>query len=379
MKLLCSLKNTNLLTSKIEITDLVFGGDGIGKLDGKVCFVPLTAPGDVVEVRITEEKKDYSRGEVVQILQPSTARVVPPCEYYEKCGGCNWQHLNADVQAGTKEKLVKTLFQKSFGDQWLWRGIVRSPKVLHYRNKIGLKWSGEKLGYFQRRSHVHLPIRSCLIADESINQQINSYEDKLKSAKTPSDDKKTYFIYSSSESAQEGLQFSQVNDAVNVLMKECVLSLLPQEEPTFFYDFYAGHGNFTFPTHEKLKEQFKTIPTMAVEYDAEMVQAGRKQAGKRKIQFTHAKVEDYLRREKLVDGALVLLDPPRAGCDDLVIDALLYSSVKKIIYVSCNPTTLHRDLKRLLSKKTFHLVSMQCFDMFPQTDHVEVVAEIVLS
>ena len=341
--------------------------------------MPLTAPGDVVEVRITEEKKDYSRGEIVQILQPSAQRVDPPCEYYQKCGGCNWQHLNPDFQVGMKEKLVQTLFRKSFGEDWVWRGIVKSPKSFHYRNKIGLKWSGDRLGYFQRRTHEHLPIKTCLIADETINRQLADYESKLKATVKTVDPKKTYFIYSSSDSVQEGLPFSQVNDDVNVFMKEDVLGLLPKEEPSAFYDFYAGHGNFTFPVYETLKEQFKTIPTVAVEYDPEMVQIGRQHAGKRKIQYLYAKVEDYLRREKLASGALVLLDPPRGGCDELVIDALLSSSVQKIIYVSCNPTTLHRDLKKLLSHKTFQLVSMRCFDMFPQTDHVEVVAEIVLS
>ncbi len=341
--------------------------------------MPLTAPGDVLEIRITEDKNDYCRGEVVQVLQPSKLRVVAPCEYYEKCGGCNWQHLSTEFQVQMKERLVKNLFQKTFGEDWDWRGMTPSPHLFNYRNKIGLKWNGHQLGYFQRRTHEHLAIHHCLIAEESINQQLPLFEKKLRQSKEPASEKKTYFIYSEIDAARDALQFSQVNDRVNALMIDQVLSLLPTVQPEAFYDFYAGHGNFTFPTYEKLKELTKATPTIAVEYDREMAIAGRVRAGKRKIQFHHCKVEDYLRREKLIPRSLVLLDPPRGGCDDLVMDALLHSSVSKIIYVSCNPMTLHRDLKRLLSKSTFQLVSMQCFDMFPQTDHVEVVAEIVHS
>jgi 23S rRNA (uracil1939-C5)-methyltransferase len=368
-----------LLTHKIEITDLVFGGDGIGKLNGKVCFVPLSAPGDLVEVIITEEKKDYSRGQIQNILRASADRAVPPCQYFEKCGGCNWQHLAYPSQVKYKQQLVESHFRRSFGEVWKLRDFQISPLQFEYRNKIGLKWNGSKLGYFQKRSHEHLPIKKCLIADDSINNQIAPLENDLVKQSILPDKDKTYYLYSKAGAADAEMNFSQVNEQVNVLMKEDVLSLLPENMPSAFFDFYAGHGNFTFLIYEKLKEKFKTVSTIAVEYDATMARKGRLLAGKRKIQFFHAKVEDYLRREKIPSAAFVLLDPPRGGCDALVIDALLHCKAQKIVYVSCNPTTLHRDLKSLLKYNTYQLESLRCFDMFPQSDHVEVVAEIKLS
>ncbi|MFN8943780.1 MAG: TRAM domain-containing protein, partial [Pseudobdellovibrionaceae bacterium] len=125
-----------MLTHKIEITDLVFGGDGIGKLNGKVCFVPLSAPGDLVEVIITEEKKDYSRGQIQNILQASADRSVPPCQYFEKCGGCNWQHLSYPSQVKYKQQLVESHFRRSFGEAWKLRDFQMSPLQFEYRNKI---------------------------------------------------------------------------------------------------------------------------------------------------------------------------------------------------------------------------------------------------
>ncbi len=363
-------------TFKIEITELVFGGDGIGKLDGKICFVPLAAPGDVLEIHIAEDKKDFSRGQIHKILQSSPLRIEPPCEYFEKCGGCNWQHLAYQTQIETKERLVTTLFRKSFGEEWIFRGMQASPREFHYRNKIGLKWNGASLGYFQRKTHEHLTVQRCMIADETINSKILVLADELRTSKQKVDLEKTHYIYADSQ--QTELSFSQVNEDVNGLMKEDVLQLV-NTEPSLFFDFYSGQGNFTFPIYEKLREMFKAVATHAVEFDSQMVAEARRLSGKRKIQVTHAKVEDFLRREKIPDQALVVLDPPRAGCHSLVIDALSHSSPQKIIYVSCNPMTLHRDLKQLMRNKKYRLSSVKCFDMFPQTDHIEVVAEIVLS
>lgn len=375
MRSLCFLKNTNLSTFKIEITDLVFGGDGIGKLNGKVCFVPLSAPGDVVEISITEDKRDFSRGQIERILHKSPLRIDPPCEYFAKCGGCNWQHLAYHTQLEMKEKLVTSLFRKSFGEAWTYRGIQRSPQEFHYRNKIGLKWDGKRVGYFHRKSHEHLSVSQCMIADETINLKIPALEEGLRQAAQKPHLEKTYFLYA--DSLHTELSFSQVNEAVNEFMKKDVLELVNGMEPSAFFDFYSGQGNFTFPIYEKLKEAFQVVATSAVEFDAQMVAEARRLSGKRKIRITHAKVEDFLRREKIPDKSLVLLDPPRMGCHALVMDALLHSATQKIIYVSCNPTTLHRDLKLLLKMGNYRLESMKCFDMFPQTDHIEVVAEIV--
>ncbi len=362
----------------------------MGRFENQVVFVPLTAPGDVVSVKIVELKKNFARGSLDKILEPSPSRVSPPCKYFEVCGGCSWQHISYDEQLLQKQKMIEDYLRRHLpGESPKIDKIVPSPNDFHYRNRIRLRHKGGRLGYYKRRTHELVAVDKCLIAEESINDLIHKIQSShlassVQAVQLFSNGK---FVIVDETADEEGLvdsAFSQVNTAQNTNLINFVLQWIGSEKPKTVYDLYCGSGNLTFP----IREKFGGAHIHAVELNSEAVSHAQQTAKARGFQsqtihFYHADVGMFLKRHVIADFSTVVLDPPRAGCSPEVIRAIAFSKFEKLIYVSCDYTSFLRDYKLICQIRSENglpprqLKQLQPLDMFPQTDHVETVALIV--
>lgn len=375
---------------QVKIEKIVVGGAGMGRIDNQVVFVPFSAPQDLLEIEITEKSKNFMIGKIKAILEASPLREKPPCPVFELCGGCQIQHLNYPAQVSEKLNLVKEALTKFLNKQpqsgfdQLALAIEKSPKDFSYRNRIQLHKEKNQVGYFAPKSHKLIPIEACLIAEDSLNEKMKElrsnsklkdgrYEITLNSELNPE--------IKSSDSEESYLTFSQVNRFQNEKLIEYVLSLAKDGAFDQIYDLYSGSGNFTFP----LFNLFRSAKVSAVELNPTAIDFGQSKLramniSPKKAAFYLSDVESFLKQTPLNPNSLVILDPPRDGCSEKVIKYLGLQKVKKIIYISCHPASLGRDLERFfqISQQNYRMTSIKCFDMFPQTAHVETVVNIEL-
>ena len=430
----------------LTIDSLSYGPAGIGRLDGKVIFVPDTVPGDVVEVVLEQEKKTYAVGRLVAVKQPSPQRREPPCPYMARCGGCPWQQVNYAEQLRAKEALVRENMRRIGGlDDPPVQPILASPQEWHYRHRIRLRTDPPaRLGFYLARTHELVEIESCLIADEDSAEQLRQARAWLAVLQTTV---RRVELLSSEPgrvklasrivlvgNAEGGFQpndqavcqrfladhplvaglvlfgkgwrrewgdtlltlplgiadshgeehrlavssgtFTQVNPAGNRLLLQTVLQVSGVQPEHRVIDLYCGAGNLSLV----LASQVRTLT--GVEQDRLAIadaQANAARLGLTNTQFVHASVGKGL-RALLQSGEradVVILDPPRAGAAE-IIDMLPRLGAQRIVYVSCDPTTLARDLGRL-GAHHYRVESLQPIDLFPHTYHVETVAVAVLT
>ena len=371
-------------TLEVEIESLSFGGDGVAKKDGLVYFVPFAAPGDFLKVKTTEKKKNFARAEILEILKPGPSRQKAPCPVYGKCGGCNWQHISYPEQLRQKQAIVKKQLGGFITDPKQLLEIVPSPSQFTYRNRIQLKFDGKKLGYYERQTHKVIGIERCEIAEKELNLALQKKSKALLSSGAEPNPKIELFldihnkVHESSEKEEsDSVGFSQVNSGQNTNLVATTLEWMKAFSSNEVYDLYSGAGNFTFP----ILEAFPKAMVTAVELSEASVKLAHAQIKKanlspKRIRFLLSDVSLFLKRQILGQGAIVLLDPPRVGCAPEVIDALAKQPIQRLFYISCNPASLSRDIERLQRSAPWRLVRAQPFDMFPQTDHVEVLAEL---
>jgi 23S rRNA (uracil1939-C5)-methyltransferase len=375
---------------EVEIEKLSFGGNGIARTEsGVVVFVPYSAPGDRLQVKITELKKRHAEAEIVRILRASPERAVPPCPVFGVCGGCNWQHLSYSTQTGHKEKIVREFLQKfaNAGTEFL--PIAESPKPFHYRNRAQLKYQDGKLGFFKKNSHSVVDTDVCFILEKELSDEIPRLKKELQASTVKNAeiravglalqiDGRVVSDLSPAEADADG--FSQVNRFQNALLTQSLLERLQKtNSDADIYDLYAGSGNFTFP----IIESFPKNRVLGVELHAgaaKKAQARLKSMGKspKRAEFYCSDVELFLRRFPVSTNSILVLDPPRVGCSEQVMASIAALAPQKILYISCDPASLARDLDWLWkkSKRPLRLSLVQCFDMFPQTHHVETLVEI---
>lgn len=358
---------------EIQIDRLSFGsGAGVGRHQGKVVFVPFTAPGDTIKAKVTNDKSNFSDAELLEVLKPSSKRIDPACEVFGQCGGCQWQHVNYDTQLEEKLAAVQKIFSQNKLEVQSWKNTISSPQIWNYRNRIQLHSTGKSFGYHARGSNRLVEIKKCPIAEEPINDFIRS--NTLPAGRVElSLDKNLKVHYRTADDELGSHDFSQVNRFQNEKLISSVLEHLSQFKPQKFLDLYAGSGNFTFPIFESLKN----VSFRAVEYSENSVRAANESLraqnlSPNKISFYCADVAVFLKRQRISAEEFVLLDPPRAGCSNEVIERLASSGLKNAIYISCDPTTLARDLKKWQQiNPKMQITSVQVFDMFPQTYHLE--------
>ncbi|NUN05831.1 MAG: class I SAM-dependent RNA methyltransferase [Bdellovibrio sp.] len=377
-----------LLGSKLilNIEKLAVGGAGVARHEGMVIFVPQVAPNEEVLVEITLVKKNFAEAKLVQVLKPSPTRRAPPCPVADRCGGCNWQHITEDEQRRQKQILVLETLQKfTRGLEFEYLPIKASPLSLRYRNRIQPKFKNGRFGFFARNSHEIVEVQDCLITEEILTNRFP--EVRAWVAQKNAKDLQRLEMYLADDGTvrhglitdeDDGVGFSQVNRFQNEDLLNTALGWAGTENFQNVFDLYAGSGNFTFP----LAEKYSQSQIIAVELNPKLVARGQKKAETNsRVQFYRSDVDSYIGKAKITKNDLVVLDPPRAGASELIMKTLAETKPKKIIYISCHPVSLARDLQwffawtqKLGVKATLHRV--QTFEMFPQTDHVETIAEL---
>lgn len=335
-------------------------------------FVPGTAPGDVVQIRITQRKPRYLEGEIVEIVQASTVRRRPPCVVADRCGGCAWQHVEYPAQVQQKEKILRDSLKKIERMQPIqWGEFIAAREEFHYRNRIQLQIRGGKFGFFAKRTRDLIPITRCWIAEEKINHRLNLLTpEELTGTKLEiavRTDGETVLM-AEQRDPEEAL-FSQVNSAQNENLIRAMESAITIQ-PDWIMDLYCGEGNLTRP----LARKFPGVKVLGVELSRTSIERAPRLA---EINFQAGDVAQVLRSIPTQPGSgLIVLDPPRSGCDQSVLDEICRHKPRQIVYVSCNPTTFARDAERLISGGIFRVESVQGLDMFPQTEHVELISSL---
>ena len=379
---------------QVQIERLVVGGNGLARVDGAVVFVPKSVPEDQLKVKIVEAKKNFYTAEIVEIVSPSPFRREAPCIYFSRCGGCSWQHIQEEHQLRFKHHLVSETLKKFMPDvDFPEFKVIASPKNLRYRNRIQPNFKDGKLGFFAANSHNIVEIDDCLITEEKLMAIWPKFKKEVLQKSSQFGDESRFELYLDEnevphwyEMNQEkaSIGFSQVNRFQNQNLIESVVNWATDsiEVPERVFDFYAGAGNFSFP----LSSAFKKSQIIAVELHQGLARAARKKAENLKIspkqfEIYASDVHRFVKNFKLEPNDLILLDPPRAGTDAFVMKTLAVAKVKCFLYISCHPVTFARDLAVYFAEvkklgSTAKITRLTAFDMFPQTDHVELLAEV---
>ena len=341
---------------QITIHDIAFGGKGVGRTDGMVVFVPFTIPGEEVTVAITRKKKKYAEANLVSVVKPAPERVEPLCPYFGRCGGCAYQHIDYPAQLAIKGSQVEqTLRRVGKLATVPMRPVVPSPNPYGYRNRIRVHVVEGVTGFYASDANALIDIQRCPIASDEVNEHLAG----LRSRPMPDGD------YTLSERRKEGF-FEQTNNAVAAEMLAVVGNLIAPGG--VLVDAYCGAGFFARHLADKFD---RVIGIEENEYAVNHARAGASP----KEQYVAGDVGQHLGKvlSESKDAALIL-DPPAAGVTPGVIEAILAAQPRQVVYVSCNPGTLARDLA--LIGTGYRLESVTPLDMFPQTAEIEVVADL---
>lgn len=342
---------------KIEIEKLIHGGAGLGIVSGKKIFVPFSAPGDVLDIKITADHGGWAEGKIVKIIHPSDCRVEPKCPVFGSCGGCQWQHISYDAQLlGKKNILCETLERIGKLPSPCVFETLPSPQEWHYRNRIQLHVDSKgRVGFYRARSKEIVEFESCAIADKHINRELAQH--RLEFAKRGKG-------VSLHVEEKEG-SFAQVNTAQNGQLKPKLLEWLCERPHETVLELYAGSGNFTFAIAKIAKH------IVASDIDKRAIEAAKQRQlcnGICNIEFAYSSAaRSVLKFGERCD--VVLVDPPRKGCVDVVGD-IAKLKPQTILYISCDPATLARDAVFLV-ENGYCLKKSLPIDMFPQTFHIE--------
>ena len=340
----------------LEITDVAFGGKAVGRLeDGRVCFVRDALPGERVAVRVVRETKRFVEADLERVVEMSPRRVEPPCPYFGTCGGCSYQHASYDYQVELKTKQVRDALRRLGGieDPLVYEGVP-SPLPFGYRNRITIHRRAGRIGFHRRDGRGLVDIEACLLASDAVNAELAT------ARKSPSGEGAMTL-----REHWDRFGFHQTNDAVAALLLEAVEAACG-EGGECLIDAYCGDGFFA----RRLAPKFQRV--IGIEWNERTLEQARAAAGPNETYLAGDVSERLGDALASVSRATVILDPPAQGIDARVVDLLSGARVERLIYVSCDPSTLARDLKLLSGSYT--LESATPFDMFPQTAEIEVLA-----
>jgi 23S rRNA (uracil1939-C5)-methyltransferase len=446
-------------TLELEITDLSGSGDGVGRWDNRVVFVPDTVPGDLIQARLVFTKPSFGRGKLLEVLTPGGDRVRPPCIVADKCGGCQWQPVAYATQLAAKERQITDALQRIGGFTAIpMDAILAAESPLGYRNKVtyplGLSAEGQvKAGYYRKGTHQIINLNQCPVQDEHFNPLLAEVKHDIQTQgwsiydETTHNGQLRHLVFRVGRRTGEllltlvsntwdlpgiedlaaqwkerypelvgvcvnrnqaqgntifgpetryvvgqpylterfaGLEFHiypttffQVYTEQAERLLRCVLDHLNLQGKETVVDAYCGVGTLTLPLARRAGY------CLGLEVQAEAVDVARENAqlnAIENIRFQVGTVATLLPTVTEVLGGdrpdIVVLDPPRKGCEGGVLDALLTLKPPHIVYMSCNPATLARDLKQLCAGG-YRLERLQPADFFPQTSHVECVAFLV--
>lgn len=393
---------------RVKIEKLDHFGRGICYIDGKICFVEDTLPGEDVKIKITLEKKKYMLGRVKDFYSVSSARVDDVCPYKDKCGGCDLSHLSYKMENEYKCLKVKEILKKYADVDEVLVEDVSFGEEYNYRNKITLHGDHNIIGYYKKNSNDIVPINKCLLVDEKINHIINvinmmssdnEYKDII--IRVSNDSEEVLISITGKVKGYEVLEdlcdsliindevvkgercimsfigekkfiisdkgFFQVNKTLTERLYNEVLNIVKEVKPKKVLDLYCGCGTIGIYISDYVDE---VVGVEVFKESIENAKKNKKLNNCHNIRFICDKVENVI--DNIKDNTdLVIVDPPRGGLDKTSIDVLLSMNVNNLVYVSCDPVTLARDIKLL--KEKYDVVSIKPFNMFSKTYHVECV------
>jgi tRNA/tmRNA/rRNA uracil-C5-methylase (TrmA/RlmC/RlmD family) len=384
---------------EVSIEKIVPNGFGLAFADNLTVFVALAAFGDRLRVRIKEKKGKVAFAEIVEILEPSAERVEPECVYFGRCGGCDFQQLNYEAQLEAKVGIIRdclTRIGKINYEREI--AVIGSPRAYGYRSRA--QWHVDsrrkKLGYFKRSSHEIIDVETCPILTPEMQKTLTDLRENINWESFWSN-------VAEIEAASAGEQISVYSSEIVEPTPEISFSAAGEkyfyDAQSFFQgnpflieplietaiggaggaaalDLYCGVGLFTLPLARKFQ---KVTGVEASERAVEFAKRNVEQARLENADIFAENVSEWLTEnaDDLREIDFVLLDPPRAGTEKETIENLLKIKPKEISYVSCEPSTLARDL-RILCESLYHIESITAIDLFPQTHHVETVVRLKL-
>jgi 23S rRNA (uracil1939-C5)-methyltransferase len=419
----------------LTIEKLVYGGDGLARLpEGKTLFLPFVLPGEEVSATIVQEKSSFARATLDQVIKPSPYRIQPQCPYFSACGGCHYQHAGYTAQLENKRAILKETLLRNGKLEWKGEIITHSGEPWGYRNRSRLKVRGGAdfaIGYHKMGSHDLLPVKQCPISSPAINRVLTHIWEMGESGKVPAGiseielfadhaDAKTvleiyiaqdapemrefaaalqtkapdikgiaFFTENSSPDSLRELPKYTVGDATlayqvgeksfrvsagsffqvnRYLVRELVQTVVGDFHGKIALDLYAGVGLFAAHLSKRFDQVFavESAPASAADLQANAV--------KNMVPML-SPAEGFLPRCINMQPELVVVDPPRAGLGGKTTQLLAALRVKRIVYVSCDPATLARDI-RLFLETGYHVEEVHMVDLFPQTFHIESVVRL---
>ena len=360
----------------IKVESLDHNGRGIARINNKVTFINNALPNELIDIIITEEKKKYSIASIKKIIEKSENRIEPQCPYYNECGGCNIMHMNYESQINFKKEKVEDILKK-YAKIDIDLKVNKSNKPFNYRNKITLHKEKQKLGYMKRMSNDIINIDNCPLAMETINEYITSINnnniekeiiirtnEKGEIISTLKDE--TIIMEINELKFQIDINsFFQVNNYICAQLFNYVEENL--ENNNTCLDLYSGVGTLSIIASKKAKKVY-AIEINENAHKNSLVNL--KLNNITNVEFILGNVNKKIKQIKeKID--VIITDPPRSGMDKITIETILKYKPKKIIYISCNPITLARDLNTLT--ESYYIEKCAIFDMFPNTYHVECV------
>jgi len=375
-----------IFTAKVD--GIAAGGAGLARFDGKIIFIDLTAPGDLVRCRIKKEHKNWAEGELLEVVEPSSNRVEPVCPFYGRCGGCSLQHLNLEAQLKAKSAILCDSLARI-------GGIVppeirlRTGEPFEYRNRVRLhSMDDHQFGFRERKSSRIVPLNDCPIAEANIRKALKDAD----LAPHPPRESFTVFSFLDTFLFEGGMERGNVSilgkkltmDAgvffqSNVAMLELLIGDLAAISNTAnrelpMADVYCGVGTFSFFLAHKFP-----MADLVEENKAALALAGQNMHGK-KANYLALTDTEWVRTLKIIgrekvnkSWGFMILDPPRDGISRPLCEWLAQNGPDLAAYVSCNPAALARD-SRILSNGGYSLRDLYMYDFYPQTAHIESLA-----
>ena len=418
-------------TFTLRVEKLVYGGDGLGYHQGRPVFVPFVLPGELVEVFPTQESRKLIRGLPGDLKEPAADRIEPACPYFARCGGCHHQNLEYDKQIALKSEILRETLRRLGKIEWRDEITVHSADPWHYRNRVQLKLAPHpaipdslQLGYHRAGSNALLAVEECPISSPKLNQLIAALNRLSRERALPRSlrgveayvDDRDHTFWLTLRAPQMDFDHAALLEALRTAL-DGLLSVVFHETSTdrratdglgwiytnvgphrlrvshgsFFQsnrfllprllervtdglsgavalDLYAGVGTFT----RALTEKFARV--VAVESNsAAAADLAANVADLEGVESRNVAVEFFLRHSPERCDAVVV-DPPRGGLERGAAEALAELAPPRIIYLSCDPATLARDLARLAPR--YRLASLELIDLFPQTFHIEALARL---
>jgi len=376
---------------EVEIERILPGGMGLAHANGKTVFVSLAAPGDRVRVRVEREQGNVLFASIEEIVAPSSLRIEPPCPYFGRCGGCDFQQLSYEAQLAAKAEIIRDCLHRIARLENV-PEIVVTPSPDQWRYRMRATWQIDQeegaIGYYERGSRRVCDVVDCAVLRPELQGQLEAvraspadqFPPGLKHLDVVAGEVGVSFAPAFAEFETHELSltvrgevyrynaeaFFQINPS---LLGPLIDFALAGAVGKSALDLYSGVGLFTLP----LARHFESVLAVeATPMAARFARRNLQDAGLSNARVITATVTDWFRSGPVSSTDFILLDPPRAGAESAVIKGIIDLRPSAISYVSCDPATLARDLKKLLAGG-YVIEGVLGFDLFPQTHHVETV------